>query len=88
VLGQADVGDVIRRRGQDLCRAAPEYTRSARYTRPLTIDESLIARKSSFEASPSATIHTFDWQPFSRFASVFNSSGRSGSFRPRSIRYW
>ena len=40
--------------------------------------ESLIAWKSRRCASPSATIHTFDWQPCRRCASVFHSSRNGG----------
>src|SRR3546814_17935850 len=50
--------------------------------------ESLTAAKSSRRASPDGTIHTIDWQPSSRCCSIFHSSGKGGSLRPRSIRYW
>ena len=51
------------------------------------VAESLIARKSIRCASPSPTIHTIDWHPCRRCSSVFRSSGKAGSLRPRSIRY-
>ena len=50
--------------------------------------ESLAAAKSSFDASPDGTIQTIDWQPSRRCSSVFHASGKGGSLRPRSIRYW
>jgi hypothetical protein len=88
VLGQADRGDVVRIGGQDLPGTAAGIDAQARNTRPDTMAESLAAANSSFEASPDGTIQTIDWQPSRRCSSVFHASGKGGSLRPRSIRYW